>query len=199
MRGRKGAETGMFTIKSDFIGKFKIGDNINHNLEILAVLYQHFGQGDKREKALLCKPIIILLVSIADAIVYDLFWRVRVHTVEGVPKLSKQVRDKIMAKKFDKFANRLAFAKETKIFGASPDLYGRLESLTRLRNRIHIQNEKNAFEADEIEAFTIRRKRIAEMAVEQLMRLLTKKFKRKKGARGYVRKFQCPWPATSGM
>lgn len=184
----------MFTVKSDFIGHFKIGDNINHNLDILSVLYRHFEEAEKKEKELLCKPIIIFLVSIADAIVYDLFWRVKAHTIEGVPKLTKKAKTGIILNKFDRFHSRLVFAKKNKIFGTSQDLYSHLEGLIKLRNRIHIQNEKNAYEANEIEAFTIKRKRIAETAVEKLMRLMTKKFKRKKGARGYVRKFQCPWP-----
>jgi hypothetical protein len=45
----------MFTVSSNFIGNFKLGDNINHNLEILQLLYRQFDQSKFRNKRLLCK------------------------------------------------------------------------------------------------------------------------------------------------
>ena len=36
----------MITIESKFIGDFKIGDNINHNLKILEVMYKRYAEAD---------------------------------------------------------------------------------------------------------------------------------------------------------
>ena len=66
----------MVTIESKFIGDFKIGDNINCNLEILALLYDRFNGGDQQQRRLLCKPIVVLLASIVEAVLYDFHKRV---------------------------------------------------------------------------------------------------------------------------
>jgi hypothetical protein len=76
-------------IQSKFIGDFKLGDNINHNLDILALLYKHHSVGDDTQRGLLCKPIILLLVSIIDAVLHDLHWRVKTFTKEGVANILK--------------------------------------------------------------------------------------------------------------
>jgi hypothetical protein len=49
------------------------------------------------------------------------------------------------------------------------DVYEQLENLAKLRNRIHIQNEKKNFEADEAKAFTYSRRLRAEKMVQLLM------------------------------
>jgi len=74
----------MITIESKFIGDFKIGDNINHNLKILEVMYKRYAEADDAEKRLLCKPIVVLLVSLIDAVFYDLHTRIKTFTREGV-------------------------------------------------------------------------------------------------------------------
>ncbi len=70
----------MITIESKFIGDFKIGDNINHNLKILEVMYKRYAEADDAEKRLLCKPIVVLLVSLIDAVFYDLHTRIKTFT-----------------------------------------------------------------------------------------------------------------------
>jgi hypothetical protein len=61
----------MSSVSSCFILSFKLGDNINHNLSVLALLYYYYNQEDQDGKCLLCKPIIILLVSIIEAVLHD--------------------------------------------------------------------------------------------------------------------------------
>ena len=77
----------MITIESKFIGDFKIGDNINHNLKILEVMYKRYAEADYAEKRLLCKPIVVLLVSLIDAVFYDLHTRIKTFTREGVENI----------------------------------------------------------------------------------------------------------------
>jgi len=42
------------------IGSSKLGDNINHNLNILALLHRHYAAGNAKEKMLLRKPVSTL-------------------------------------------------------------------------------------------------------------------------------------------
>src|SRR5262249_16202573 len=71
--------------------------------------------------------------------------------------------------------------------------YDVLDELRRLRNRIHIQNTKNDFEADEYNAFTIARKTKAEQALEKTMKTLAANHPRPVHTQGYVPDFSLPW------
>src|SRR5262245_56529237 len=57
----------MFIINSSFIGGYKLGDNINHNLQTLTPLYAAYDQADAKTRRLLCKPIILIIVSVLEA------------------------------------------------------------------------------------------------------------------------------------
>jgi hypothetical protein len=101
------------TIQSKFIGDFKLGDNINHNLDILALLYKQYNDGDDAQKRLLCKPIILLVVSIVDAVLHDLHWRVKTFTKEGVANILKSSIEHIRGlKKMDRFEKYIASARQ---------------------------------------------------------------------------------------
>jgi hypothetical protein len=91
----------MFVVSSNFIGNFKVGDNINHNLNILSLLYRQFGQANDHDKRLLCKPIILIIVSIIEAILHDLHFRIRNNTFEGVRNIAETVADYVRGKHLD--------------------------------------------------------------------------------------------------
>ncbi len=78
----------MVIIQSRFIGNFAVGDNIVHNLKVLALLYDQFNAGNAADKRLLCKPIVILLGSIVEASLHDLHTRIRTFTIEGVRNIT---------------------------------------------------------------------------------------------------------------
>jgi hypothetical protein len=100
----------MFTVSSGFTGDFKLGDNINHNLEILALPYRYFEEADAREKRLLCKPIVLLLVSIAEAVLHDLHYRVRIFAWEGVRSFTADAIARIRETRIDKLDKYIASA-----------------------------------------------------------------------------------------
>jgi hypothetical protein len=79
------------TIKSNFIGNFKVGDNICFNLKILKTLYDCRLAGNAEQRSHLRKPIIVLNVSIIEAVLYDFHDRVKTFTREGVANLSATV------------------------------------------------------------------------------------------------------------
>ena len=185
----------MVVIKSNFIGKFKIGDNINHNLDVLGLLYKYFDKADLEQKGLLYKPITITIVSIIEAVLYDFLWRVYKFTTEGVQGLSERVINSIRGKDYDEFCKYIECAKKHKIFGKKDcAIYDNLQELRTLRNRIHIQNRDGHLEPDELKAFNDTRKILAEKVLEEIMRTLSREHSRE-DSHHHVKDFELPWKA----
>lgn len=184
----------MFTVSAGFIGNFKLGDNIIHNLKILAYLYQR--QADKHDPDawLLRKPAIIILGSICEAILYDLHVRMKTYTTEGVRGIGNTVLSYVRGKQLDKFEHYILSAKKHSLLGSPTDaIYNDLEQLRKLRNRIHIQNEKHDFEANDSQAFSIKKQISAEQTLEKLMKVIAKRYLRPPSVSGHVKDFQLPW------
>lgn len=93
----------MFIINSSFIGGYKLGDNINHNLQTLTPLYAAYDQADAKTRRLLCKPIILIIVSVLEAVLHDFHNRIKLFTAEGIKNLAEDVIAAIRSKKMDKF------------------------------------------------------------------------------------------------
>lgn len=184
----------MFKVSSGFMGNFKLGDNINHNLRILSLLYDHQSKCATGQKTLLCKPIIILLASICEAVLSDFHMRLRTYTFEGVKNITQHVLDYVRSKKIDEFDKYIASAKKHDFFDANDtNFYEALDSLRKLRNRIHIQNSKGHFEPDEEIAFNYGRQIKAEEALEKVMKTMVVKYSRNSSLSGYVADFELPW------
>ena len=76
--------------KSSFIGHFKLGDNIQYDLKIL-----NFLNSINEEPLLLCKPKILLLTSIIESIIADLFEKIELNIREGVNNIKNSDITKI--------------------------------------------------------------------------------------------------------
>jgi hypothetical protein len=166
----------MFVVSSKFIGSFRLAENINHNFSVLALLYRYYEQEDEDGKRLLRKPIIVLLVSIIEAVLHDYHTRIRTFTREGVANLAQSVIDYISVKHIDELEKYIASARKHKLFGTDPDFYEILDELRRLRNRVHIQNTNEDFEPGDRHAFTERRKTAAEVALEKTLKVMAAKY-----------------------
>lgn len=186
----------MQEVNSDFIGSFKLGDNIASSLDTLAVLYEtqeRFGH-DSQQAKLLRKPIIVWIAAITEAILYDLLVKIKHYTTEGVPTISKATQHDLEGKKLDDFEKYIVAASARKLLGEDANLYDKLSQLRRLRNRVHIQNLKNDFEDDDTTAFSEMRQKDAEKALEAVIRHMEKEYLRPNvKARGHVRPFLLPW------
>lgn len=106
----------MVTINSNFIGNFKLGDNICFNLKILKTLYNCRLAGNAEQKTHLRKPIILLNVSIIEAVLYDFHARVKTFTREGVANLSATVVAYMQGKQIDELERYIASAKKHDLF-----------------------------------------------------------------------------------
>jgi hypothetical protein len=182
----------MFTVPSGFIAVFKTGDNINHNLRILKLLYAQYEEATAGDRQLLCKPITIILISIIEAALQDFHFRCSKFTWEKVTNLADGVASIIRGKKLSKLSHYIQSAKKHGLFGEiDGEFYDTLELLSKLRNRVHIQNENNDLEPDEWNAFTPQR--LAERSLEQVIKILAAKYPRPEHIAGFVRDFDCPW------
>ena len=183
-----------FVVSSGFIAIFKTGDNINHNLLVLKVLYEKYELATSAEKRLLCKPITILLISIIEAALHDFHVRCSKFTWERVTNLADGVASYIQGKKLSKLSQYIQSAKKHDLFSnVDGALYEDLELLSKLRNRVHIQNENKDLEPDEFNAFTLERKKMSEVTLERVIKVLALKYPRPDHIAGYVKDFQLPW------
>jgi hypothetical protein len=184
----------MFTVSGGFIGMFKLGDNIQYNLEILKYLYREQTSASPSDAHLLRKPIIVLLGSVCEAVLYDLHLRMRTYTIEGVSGIAYSVLAYVRGKRIDKFEHYISSTKKHSLLGPKNDgIYDDLEELRKLRNRIHIQNEKRHFEPDESDAFSKKRQDVAEQASEKLLKHVSANHPRPATTQGYVKDFELPW------
>lgn len=175
----------MTYFSSSFIGSFKLGDNINHNLEILKKLYSI------QDSMIFNKIKTVLITSIIEAILHDLFFRAKFYTREGVKNISIRILQYIKNKKLDKFDHYIKCAKKHELFGPSDNkIYTNLDKLRKLRNRIHIQNESNDFESDEKVAFSTERRILAEKTLEKILHIMSTNYDR---GHNYVNDFYLPW------
>lgn len=93
----------MFTVSANFIGNFKLGDNINHNLKVIYYMHQLMSSSEGRNSGVLRKPYIIIIGSICEAILYDFHKRMNEHTNEGVAGIADKVLNYARNKKIDQF------------------------------------------------------------------------------------------------
>jgi hypothetical protein len=185
----------MFSVSSGFIGDFKVGDNINHSLRILAVLYQvQQNASGASEAEFMHKPITIFIGSICEAILFDFHYRIRRFTFEGVKNVAESVANYVRGTRLDEFSKYTASAKKHDLLNdAGSDIYDALEELRKLRNRIHIQNTNRHFEPDDSAAFTMKRQVEAEKTLEKVIKLMATKYNRHSSKQGFVADFELPW------
>jgi hypothetical protein len=189
-----GVKMSGFSVKSNFFCIFKTGDNINYNLEILSYLYQVYENSYFNNKKLLIKPIVIILGSICEAILYDFYMRIRLNTSEGVIGVSDVVATDIRSKKIDEFGKYIACAKKNDFFDLrDTKFYERLDELRIVRNRVHIQNSKHYKPIDESEVFNEESKKWAEICTEIVVKTMSKKYWRPEYVSGFVADLKFPW------
>lgn len=184
----------MFEVCSRFIGDFKLGDNVVYNFKLLRLLYEtrnSIQHGLNRR--LLCKPIILTIASIAEAVLYDLHGRARHHTKEGISHIADDVLAYIRGRKLDEFQKLITSAKKHDLLkNPSGELYQELDILRVVRNRFHIQNSQRKLEENEHDVFTDVRMEQAERTLERILRTMEEYYLRDEGY-GFVANFHVPW------
>jgi hypothetical protein len=170
-------------IPGNFIGSFKIGDNIDRNLETLNLLYGYYEKGSSDEKLLLIKPIVTLIAFIIEAILFDFRGRARGHTQEKSVKIPSVLTSIFQTKPNDQLNFYIEQARKHSLFGArTKEICDRLNDLRLLRNRVHIQNKENHSPRDEKDAFDLKSKDEAEFLLKFIMKYMLDNHPRPKWA-----------------
>jgi hypothetical protein len=139
-------------IPCNFVGEFKVGDNLVYNADLLCKLTETNANGQFN------KPIVIQVGSIVEAALEQIIFRARNYNVEGVPGVSEADRKEIEEKKkVDKFNTIIDVLKKYKVLdGLGTDIYDELHKLRKYRNKVHIQESIDlvGVSRDESAAFT---------------------------------------------
>lgn len=180
-----------FYVKANFIDAFKIGDNINYNLEILKVLYEGYSNLSNGEK--LIKPIVILNTAISEAILFD-FVVNRLKRPFRTEILFTNISDILKDTDLKKFEHYITQAEKYDLFELKDtNFYNALRSLGKKRNRIHIQNDKWEEPHDEYIIFDEKLKILSEKVLEKILNTMMTKYPRRKEYHGFVNDFELPW------
>ena len=121
-------------IACNFIGDFKVGDNILLNGNALCRL------SATNENDTFNKLMIVQAGSVVEAALDQIIYRVRNYTTEGVPSIPVEAIYKMRGTKIDRFNNVIQAMKPYKLLdGFGQSIYNDLHRLRKLRNRVHIQ------------------------------------------------------------
>jgi hypothetical protein len=171
------------TIACNFVGQFKVGDNLGFNAELLQKLMA------ANEGGALNKFIVLQSGAIVEAALQQIIYRAQNHTVEGVPNISEADRTQIEERTVDTFNVIIDVLKKYKVLdGLGADIYDELHKLRKYRNKVHIQKPIGIpnVSADEGTAFSDEIRKWALGLNVRVLKHLSEKFARPKELHGYV-------------
>ena len=142
----------MVEIPSNFIGDFKVGDNLVYNAGVLRLLCEHNGEGG------LNKLVVVQVGAILEAALGQIIYRAQNFNQEGVPNIAEADRQAIEGKRIDKLNNIIDVMRKYELLNElGGGIYDELHTLRKFRNKIHIQDDNEDVPRDEELAFTSQR------------------------------------------
>jgi len=176
-----------------FFWNFKRMDNTNYNFSIVEKLCE--AKRRNENGPLFNKPIIILLVSIIECILYDFIKRINEYSGEIIPNLEEEAVLDTKTKVLDQLESLIAHIRKNNLLRASPDesIYDDLDHLRKVRNRIHIQNLYQQLDKDEYNVFTNINLQMAEKCLERVCEVLCHVYPRPNREFVSMSNFPCLW------
>lgn len=138
-------------ITCNFIGDFKVGDNMVAAARALCRL------NTQNEGGIFNKLMVIQVGSIVEAALDQIIYRAQSYVREGVPNIDEDELEAIRSTKIERFNNIIqAMRARGLLDGLEADIYDELDRLRQLRNRIHIQFDDKPAQIgrDDADAFT---------------------------------------------
>lgn len=121
-------------IPCNFVGSFKVGDNLVFNSRILCEL------AEANHEGVFNKPAIIQVGSILEAALAQIVYRAQNYNLEGVPNINEEDRQQIEGEKADKLYHVIRVLEKYGVLGELGDgIYDELHRLRKYRNKVHIQ------------------------------------------------------------
>ncbi|WP_159009335.1 hypothetical protein [Bradyrhizobium sp. S69] len=174
-------------IQSNFIGDFKVGDNLVYNSSLLCKLAE--------AGSVYNKLIVVQIGSIIEAALSQIFYRARSFTREGVPNILEADRAEIEKKTVEKFAVIIDVSKKYKLLDdLGADVYDELHKLRKYRNKVHIQAEFDiaSVPRDEEKAYSDIVRSWAFGLNVKILEFLGKKYPRPEGLGSFVQNLTVP-------
>jgi len=187
---------------AEFIWNFKVGDNVAYNFRVLYTLYEQKRQLKEKDRYTLNKPIAVTVVSIIEALFYDLICRLGEATTHFPESISQHTRV-LIKNKIDKekewfiykdgsgkenrykriknysFKDIIVFLKKYKLLGNEKlPIYSHLTIAAYLRNRIHIFNWFGNFEKSEVLVFDEARINKLEDLLVEIIDIMVREYSR---------------------
>ena len=175
------------TVPSNFIGDFKVGDNIFCNANLLCKMAE--------AGSLYNKLIVVQAGSITEAALSQVFYRAQNFTREGVPDIPEADRAEIEKKAVEKFAVIIDVSKKYKLLDElGADIYDDLHKLRKYRNKVYIQTDVDieGVPRDEEKAFTDQIKSWTIGLNLKVLEFLARKYPRPKGMESFVQALTVP-------
>lgn len=176
-------------IPCNFVGSFKIGDNLVFNAGLLRKLSEDNADGKFN------KLIVVQAGSIVEAALAQIIFRAQNFNVEGVPNISESDRAEIESKKIDKFHSIIDVLKKYKVLDAlGAGIYDEFHKLRKYRNKVHIQDviDIEGVSRDEDAAFSNEIRKWALDLNVKILKHLSDKFPRPAHLHGYVNSLLIP-------
>lgn len=139
------------TITCNFIGDFKVGDNMLQTANALCRLK------DTNDRGIFNKLLVVQAGSIVEAALDQIIYRAQNHTREGVPNIPDEDLKKIRDTKIERFNNVIQAMKTYELLdGLGAHICDELHKLRKYRNRVHIQfdDEPDGAPRDDDKAFS---------------------------------------------
>lgn len=179
----------MVEVPSNFIGDFRVGDNLVYNAGVLRSLCDHNGDGG------LNKLVVVQVGAILEAALGQIIYRAQNFNREGVPNIAEADRHEIEGKKIDKLNNIIdVMRKYDLLIELGPGIYDELHTLRKFRNKVHIQDDNEDIPRDEAAAFTPARCAWSLGLCATVLGFLSQKFPRPADVAKYVEPIRIPDP-----
>ncbi len=176
-----------------FFWNYKRMDNANYNFLVLELICS--AKKDQGNDILFNKPIILIIMSIVECILFDFIKRVNEHSNEVIPDLNQSAIEKIKSKTLEKLHHIVDQARKHNLL-LSDSLYFDLDDLRSRRNRIHIQND-GQFDKNEYKIWTNAAVQKAGEALENICQVLCYTYPRPQKVVPPMIDFPRPWlPST---
>jgi hypothetical protein len=176
-------------VPCNFVGDFKVGDNLVYNAGILTDLAQN-NEDDRFNKLISLQAGSILEASMAEII-----FRAQNFNREGVPNIVEADRQEIAGKKIDKFNNTIdVFRKYGILDGMGGAIYEDLHTIRKFRNKIHIQDDIGiaGVSRDEVTAFDNDRMEWVANKSHDTILFLNQNYSRPRGIANFVGDLRLP-------
>lgn len=177
------------TVSCNFVGNFKVGDNLVSNCSTLCELVEANCGGTFN------KPIVIFAGSILEASLSEIIFRAQNYNIEGVPNIPEVDRQKIAGKKIDKFSVVIDMLKKHHVLDQiRPAIYDDLHRLRKIRNRIHLQDhaQQPDLPRDDSVLFSEELRDWALDLTLEVLKALSQSFSRPAGVAQYVQDLRLP-------